>query len=181
MVPISKSIWPFILFVYLNLHFMLIVRFNSLCCFSKIFLRERSSPPPPNFAPPFCAFCLIVCDFLPKTWNLGRKEGKSALSGAPEGTPPVAYGDSPLGDGAFGIAAQFPVKPESFPLRQRLPPRGSWLCAAKTEGVPSQNKNRGTQVVKLSVPFLFSLRRLWYQTQPVPRRKLQSKPCCRFP
>ena len=41
-------------------------------------------------------------------------------------------------------------------MRQRLPPRGSWLCAAKTEGVPSQNKNRGTQVVKLSVPFLFS-------------------------
>ncbi|EDP21956.1 hypothetical protein FAEPRAM212_01277 [Faecalibacterium prausnitzii M21/2] len=37
------------------------------------------------------------------------------------------------------------------------------------------------QVVKLHVPFLFSLRRLWYQTQPVPRRKQQSKPCCRFP
>ena len=39
-------------------------------------------------------------------------------------------------------------------------------------GWGSKNKNRGTQVVKLSVPFLFSLRRLWYQTQPVPRRKL---------
>ena len=46
---------------------------------------------------------------------------------------------------------------------------------------PHKNKKRGTQVVKLSVPFLFSLRRLWYQTQPVPRRKQQSKPCCRFP
>ena len=46
---------------------------------------------------------------------------------------------------------------------------------------PHKNKNRGVQVVKLHVPFLFSLRRLWYQTQPVPRRKLQSKPCCRFP
>lgn len=46
---------------------------------------------------------------------------------------------------------------------------------------PRKNKNRGVQVVKLHVPFLFSLRRLWYQTQPVPRRKQQSKPCCRFP
>jgi len=46
---------------------------------------------------------------------------------------------------------------------------------------PYKNKNRGVQVVKLHVPFLFSLRRLWYQTQPVPRRKQQSKPCCRFP
>ena len=31
---------------------------------------------------------------------------------------------------------------------------------------PRKNKNRGVQVVKLHVPFLFSLRRLWYQTQP---------------
>ena len=81
MVPISKSIWQLILFVYLNLHFMSMVRFNSLYCFSKIFFRKRSKASPPNFAPPFCALCLIVCDFLPKTWNLRRKEGKSALSG----------------------------------------------------------------------------------------------------
>ena len=73
MVPISKSIWPFILFVYLNLHFMLMVRFNLLYCFSKIFFQERSKASPPNFAPSFCALCLIVCDFLSKTWNLGRK------------------------------------------------------------------------------------------------------------
>ena len=73
MVPISKSIWQLILFVYLNLHFMSIVRFNLLYCFSKIFFRKRSKASPPNFAPPFCALCLIVCDFLPKTWNLGRK------------------------------------------------------------------------------------------------------------
>ncbi len=26
-------------------------------------------------------------------------------------TPPVAYGDSPLWDGAFGMAVNFPVKP----------------------------------------------------------------------
>ena len=74
MVPISKSIWRLILFVYLNLYFMSMVRFNLFYCFSKIFFRERSNPPPPNFAPPFCALCLIVCDFLPKTWNLGRKK-----------------------------------------------------------------------------------------------------------
>ena len=78
MVPISKSIWPFILFVYLNLHFMLMIRFNLFYCFSKIFFRKRSKASPPNFAPSFCALCLIVCDFLPKTWNLRRKEGKSA-------------------------------------------------------------------------------------------------------
>ena len=126
MVPISKSIWPFILFVCANFYFVAITRFNSSFCFSKYFSRERSSLPPPNFAPPFCAFCLIVCDFLPKTWNLGRKEGKSALSGAPEGTPPVAYGDSPLGDGAFGIAAQFQAEAQSLRARQKLPLRGSW-------------------------------------------------------
>ena len=50
------------------------VRFNLLYCFSKIFFRKRSKASPPNFAPPFCAFCLIVCDFLPKTWNLRRKK-----------------------------------------------------------------------------------------------------------
>ena len=113
MVPISKSIWPLILFVYANFYFVAIARFNSSFCFLKTFSRKRSSPSPPNFAPPFCAFCLIVCDFLPKTWNLGRKEGKSVLSGAPEGTPPVAYGDSLLGDGAFGTAAKFPAKAQS--------------------------------------------------------------------
>ena len=29
-------------------------------------------------------------------------------------TPPVAYGDSPLWDGAFGIAVKFPAKPQSL-------------------------------------------------------------------
>ena len=29
----------------------------------------------------------------------------------------------------------FALKPETFPPCQGLPPRGSWLCAAKTEGV----------------------------------------------
>ena len=62
-------------------------------------------------------------------------------SNSPSLLPLVAA--SPLGDGAFGIAAQFPVKPESFPLRQRLPPRGSWLCEAKTEGVSSQKQKSG--------------------------------------
>ena len=139
MVPISKSIWPLILFVYLNLYFMLMIRFNLLYCFSKIFFRERSKASPPNFAPSFCALCLIVCDFLPKTWNLGQKEGKSALSGAPKGTPPVAYGDSPLGDGAFGMTVRFPAKVQSLRVRQRLPLRGSWQSRqALTEGVRSK-------------------------------------------
>ena len=139
MVPISKSIWPFILFVYLNLHFMLMVRFNLLYCFSKIFFRERPKASPPNFAPSFCALCLNICNFLSKTWNLGRKEGKSALSGAPEGTPPVAYGDSPLGDGAFGMTVRFPAKVQSLRVHQRLPLRGSWQSRqALTEGVRSK-------------------------------------------
>ena len=92
MVPISKSIWQLILFVYLNFYFMSIVRFNLLYCFSKIFFRKRSKASPPNFAPPFCALCLIVCDFLPKTWNLRRKEGKSAPSreNAMSGSPQAA-------------------------------------------------------------------------------------------
>ena len=140
MVPISKSIWQLISFVYLNLHFMSMVRFNLLYCFSKIFFRKRSKAPPPNFALPFCALCLIVCDFLPKTWNLRRKEGKSALSGAPEGTPPVAYGDSPLGDGAFGMTVRFPAKVQSLRVHQRLPLRGSWQSRqALTEGVRSKS------------------------------------------
>ena len=115
------------------------VRFNSFRYCPKIFSRERSNPPPPNFAPPFCALCLIVYDFLPKTWDLGRKEGKFALSGAPEETPPVAFGDSPLGDGAFGMAAKFPAKAQRFRVRQRLPPRGSWQSRqALPEGVRSK-------------------------------------------
>ena len=139
MVPISKSIWPLILFVFLNSHFEAIIRLNYSSDFSLFFSQKRSKASPPNFAPPFCAFCLIVCDFLPKTWNLGRKEGKSALSGAPEGTPPVAYGDSPLGDGAFGIAAQFQAEAQSLRARQRLPLRGSWQSRqALTEGVRSK-------------------------------------------
>ena len=63
----------------------------------------------------------------------------------------------------------------------KYPGGGQRSCMNSWRGWGSKNKNRGTQVVKLSVPFLFSLRRLWYQTQPVPRRKQQSKPCCRFP
>ena len=142
MVPISKSIWPFILFVYANFYFVAIARFNSSFCFSKTFSRERSKASPPNFAPPFCALCLIVCDFLPKTWNLGRKTlpgSGLALSGAAEGTPPVACGDSPLGDGAFGMTVRFPAKVQSLRARQRLPLRGSWQSRqALTEGVRSK-------------------------------------------
>ena len=59
-----------------------------------------------------------------------------------EKTPPVAYGDRlpflslrdifprpgevVLWDGAFGIAVNYPTKAQSFRVRQRLPPRGSW-------------------------------------------------------
>ena len=45
---------------------------------------------------------------------------------APEGvsteTPPVCCADSPLWDGAFGMAGEFLAKVQSFRERQRLPP-----------------------------------------------------------
>ena len=51
-------------------------------------------------------------------------------------TPPVAYGDSPLWDGALGMAGKFPAKVQSARTRQRLPPRGSCQSRqALTEGV----------------------------------------------
>ena len=98
---------------------MLIVRFNLLYCFSKIFFRERSSPPPPNFAPPFCALCLIVCDFLPKTWNLGRKAPPQSLrDSSPKGTP-------------LRYAASFSATAKSRPLGE-----GGCDQREQTEGVP---------------------------------------------
>ena len=59
---------------------------------------------------------------------------------APEGvsaeTPPVCCADSPLGDGAFGMAGEFLAKAQSFRERQRLPLRGSWQNRqVLTEGV----------------------------------------------
>lgn len=92
MVPISKSIWPLILFVCANFYFVAMIRLKSFYGFSNFFSRKRSKPSPPNFAPSFCALCLNVCDFLPKTWNLGRKEGKSAPSreNAMSGSPQAA-------------------------------------------------------------------------------------------
>ena len=74
------------------------VRFNSFSYFSKIFFRERSNPPPPNFAPSFCALCLNVCDFLPKTWDLGRKITSSDR--APLPSAPVGRSHLPQGDGS---------------------------------------------------------------------------------
>ena len=56
-----------------------------------------------------------------------------------ERTPPVACGDSPLWDGAFGITVKFPAKVQSLRARQRLPPRGSWQNRqVLTEGVSFQ-------------------------------------------
>ena len=115
MVPISKSIWPLILFVYLNLHFMLMIRFNLLYCFSKIFFRERSKQSPPNFASPFCALCLNVCDFLPKTWNLGRKLPLSRCATAP-----------PRG--------RLSALPQSFLPPLKPSPWGRWLRPAGADG-----------------------------------------------
>ena len=92
-----------ILFVCANFHFAAIVRFNLFANFSLLFFREPSKPCPPNFAPPFCALCLNVYDFLPKTWDLGRKEGKFALSGgAPLPSAPVGRSHLPQGDGFRG-------------------------------------------------------------------------------
>ena len=47
--------------------------------------------------------------------------------------------DSPLWDGALGMAAQLPAEVQSFRARQRLPPRGSWQSRqALPEGVPAK-------------------------------------------
>ena len=48
----------------------------------------------------------------------------------------------------------------------------------KSSGIFSENKNRGVQVVKLYVPFLFVLHAAPYQKRLVPRMGMQSKPCC---
>ena len=54
---------------------------------------------------------------------------------------------SPLWDGAFGMAAQFPAKAQSLRARQRLPPRGSWQSRqALTEGVPKNPMKKYTQI-----------------------------------
>ena len=58
-------------------------------------------------------------------WGVGNKLPQSSLRDA-----------SPLWDGAFGIAVQFPAKVQSLRARQRLPPRGSWQNRqVLTEGV----------------------------------------------
>ena len=54
---------------------------------------------------------------------------------------------SPLWDGAFGMTVQFPAKPQSLPLRQRLPLRGSWQSRqALTEGVLPIPMKKYTQI-----------------------------------
>ena len=67
----------------------------------------------------------------------GAGFAQQRLRGYPrEPTPPVAYGDSPLWDGALGMAGKFPAKVQSARTRQRLPPRGSCQSRqALTEGV----------------------------------------------
>ena len=58
------------------------------------------------------------------------------------------------------------------------------LCENQIQKRPQaflhKNKNRGVQVVKLHVPFLFSLHAMRYQSHRMPRRRPQSKPCCSF-
>ena len=118
---------------------MSIKRFNSSFCFSKYFSRERSSPPPPNFAPPFCALCLIVCDFLPKTWNLGRKAPPQSLrDSSPKGAPfsaatklPATTKAVPLGKVAAtsgsrrkGFSAEQRARPLRHGLRRATSPKG---------------------------------------------------------
>ena len=44
-------------------------------------------------------------------------------------TPPVAYGDSPLWDGALGIAGKLPGKLQSLPYRKGFPRSGEAVTA----------------------------------------------------
>ena len=50
--------------------------------------------------------------------------GKMVRLNSPSLLPLVA--DSPLWDGAFGMAAKFPAKVQSLRQRYKLPLRGSW-------------------------------------------------------
>ena len=143
MVPISKSIWPFILFVYLNLHFILMVRFNLFYCFSKIFFRERSKASPPNFAPSFCALCLNVCNFLPKTWNFGRKthsrqRARPLRHGLRRATLPLlSLRDIfPRSGGSLSSKGEALAKPETLRFSRKLCryAKGSPFGRAVTEG-----------------------------------------------
>ena len=59
----------------------------------------------------------------------------------------AALDASPLGDGAFGMAAQFPAKAQSLRARQRLPPRGSWQSRqALPEGVLQNPMKKYAQI-----------------------------------
>ena len=101
-----------------NQHFAAIMRLILSCDFSLLFSRKRSNPSPPNFMPPCCALCLIVYDFLPKTWNLGRKNTPAASSPSQAEHP---FRLLPL------VAATFP-KGTANPLSHRCampaPPKG---------------------------------------------------------
>ena len=46
-------------------------------------------------------------------------------------TPPVAYGDSTLWDGAFGMEEKFPAKAQTFRARQFRPLRRSRASSPK--------------------------------------------------
>ena len=130
MVPISKSIWPLILFVCANFYFVAITRFNSSFCFSKTFFQERSKASPPNFAPPFCALCLIVCDFLPKTWDLGRKTlpgSGLALSVIADAMPPLPKGEALAKPQTLHLSLKLYRYAKGSPLGRAGKPDRAWL------------------------------------------------------
>ena len=138
-VPISKSIWVLILFVCANFHFAALIRFNLFANFSLLFFREPSKPPPPNFAPPFCALCLIVYDFLPKTWDLGRKITPSGSLRSP--APP---------------RGRLSALPQSFPPPLKPSPWGRWLDAKRQDGrgAPSRQRARPLSQALSGLPAL---------------------------
>ena len=111
------------------------MRFNLFRCFSELPSRERSDPPPPNFAPPFCALCLIVYDFLPKTWDLGRKMPPQSRCAMP--APPKGELNS-LSQSLTALTAPSGREPLAKPetLRHSLKPSpwGRWLDAKRQDG-----------------------------------------------
>ena len=87
MVPISKSIWPLILFVYLNLHFILIIRFNLLCCFSKNILLGTVKSVPAKLCAAFLCTLLNRLRFSPQNVEFGTK--RREIRPLRRGTPSV--------------------------------------------------------------------------------------------
>ena len=127
---------------------------------------------------------VALCGALQTHFHGRGRNGKRHLQrrflrkrGAAGNTPSVFAAQSQLPQGDALWQCRKLCRP-----RQKPSPWGRWHRVSDDGRgkFSSQNKNRGVQVVKLHVPFLFSLHAMRYQSHRMPRRRPQSKPCCSF-